>query len=144
MDRSSGLGFYIDTTLKKIQGAYLRMFKAQNVDLTIEQWVILQRIATLGLEASQSKIVASNFRNRATTSRVISGLCKKNLVVKQRFEGDNKRYKLELTKKGVDVIEVILPHAEALRAKANLNILESDFTIFLEVLDKIGANYDEA
>jgi len=35
--------------------------------MTIEQWVILYRIYQLGDDASQSEIVKSNFRNRATT-----------------------------------------------------------------------------
>ena len=79
MDRIEGFGLYLDLTLKKISETYLRVFKKYNINLTIEQFVILQRIDMLGSHASQKDIVETNYRNRATTSRVISGLCKKIL-----------------------------------------------------------------
>ena len=77
MKQPSGYGFLIDKTLKKLQSIYLYAFKDNGVDLTIEQWAILHRIYELGDEASQTEITKTNYRNRATTSRVISGLVKK-------------------------------------------------------------------
>ena len=112
MDRIEGFGLYLDLTLKKISETYLRVFKKNNINLTIEQFVILQRIDMLGSNASQKDIVETNYRNRATTSRVISGLCKKNLVIKKRFKSDLKRYKLIITKDGYLELEKAKPHVD--------------------------------
>jgi DNA-binding MarR family transcriptional regulator len=142
IDEISGIGLHLDLVLRKVQDAYLRKFQDLELDLTIEQWVILYRIYQLGDDASQSDIVKSNFRNRATTSRVIGKLESKKWITKTRFEGDMKRFKLELTRKGESIIADIEPHANQLRKQAikGLDVLE--FEAFLKVLDQIGDNYE--
>ena len=141
IDEISGIGLHLDLVLRKIQDAYLRTFEQLGVDMTIEQWVILHRISELGEEASQREIVRTNFRNRATTSRVIGRLENKGWIAKSRFEGDQKRFKLGLTPKGQEIINLVLPHAVQLRKRAikGLDVLE--FETFLKVLDNIGENY---
>ena len=100
MDRTEGFGVYLDRTLKKVQSTFLQVFAENNINLTIEQWVILQKVYLLGDKASQAEISKTNYRNRATTSRVISGLSEKGLLKKQRFDDDQKRFQLALTKAG--------------------------------------------
>ena len=142
IDKISGIGLHLDLVLRKVQDAYLRRFQELNVDMTIEQWVILHQIYELGDAASQRDIVQSNFRNRATISRVIGGLERKGWIKKTRFNGDQKRFKLELTEKGSNIIEVVLRHALELRQKAIENLDGNEFEVFLKVLDQIGENYD--
>jgi DNA-binding MarR family transcriptional regulator len=137
------MGFHLDLVLRKIQKAYLRTFDALGVDITIEQWVILYQIHELGEEASQRDIVNENFRNRATTSRVIGGLEKKGWISKARFEGDQKRFKLELTENGQKILDLTLPSAIQLRKLALKDLDPAEFEIFLKVLDSIGENYEE-
>ncbi len=141
IDEISGIGLHLDMVLRKVQDAYLRKFRELNINLTIEQWVVLYRIYQLGKEVSQSDIVKSNFRNRATTSRVIGGLERKNWITKTRFDGDLKRFKLELTPKGHNIILQIEPHANLLRKKAIEGLDTIEFETFLKVLDQIGENY---
>ncbi|MEM9077794.1 MAG: MarR family transcriptional regulator [Bacteroidota bacterium] len=141
IDKISGIGLHLDLVLRKIQDAYLRTFDKLGVDMTIEQWVVLHRIYELGDEASQREIVRTNFRNRATTSRIIGRLEGKDWISKTRFDGDKKRFKLELTSQGKEIIDLVLPYAVSLRKQAinNLDVLE--FETFLNVLDRIGENY---
>jgi len=141
IDKISGIGLHLDLVLRKIQEAYLRTFEDLGVDMTIEQWVILHRISELGEEASQREIVRTNFRNRATTSRVIGKLEQKGWILKSRFEGDQKRFKLELTEKGEGVIALVLPEAVELRKRAIKDLEATEFETFLRVLDQIGSNY---
>ncbi|UII77004.1 MarR family transcriptional regulator [Flagellimonas sp. HMM57] len=143
IDEISGIGLHLDMVLRKVQDAYLRKFKELDIELTIEQWVILYRIYQLGEDVSQSDIVKSNFRNRATTSRVIGGLERKGWITKTRFDGDLKRFKLELTAEGRAIILQIEPHANMLREKAVAGLDTVEFETFLKVLDKIGENYQE-
>lgn len=141
IDEIQGIGLHLDLVLRRIQDAYLRKFEALGAEMTIEQWVILHRIYELGEEASQREIVRSNFRNRATTSRVIGGLERKGWIKKTRFEGDQKRFKLELTREGQQIIDLVLPHALQLRKLAVQNMDVLEFETFLRVLDQIGENY---
>lgn len=142
IDKISGIGLHLDLVLRKVQDAYLRKFEELGVDLTIEQWVILHRIAELGDTASQREIVRTNFRNRATTSRVIGKLEKKGWISKLRFDGDQKRFKLELTPEGQQIIDLVMPHAVRLRKLAVKNLDGEEFEAFLKVLNLIGENYE--
>lgn len=142
IDKISGIGLHLDLVLRKVQEAYLNKFKELQIDMTIEQWVILYRIYQLGDDASQSEIVKSNFRNRATTSRVIGGMERKGWITKTRFKGDFKRFKLELTDKGKELIFILEPHANLLRKKAISGLDTVEFDTFLKVLNQIEKNYE--
>ncbi len=143
MDRTDGFGVYIDRTLKKVQGTFLQAFAENDIDLTIEQWVILQRVDLEGKDASQADIAKSNFRNRATTSRVISGLCKKGYLKKSRFRDDQKRYKLIVTEEGTALMQKVLPLIQDLRKVSAQGISEEEFEIFYKVLDQLYENFDQ-
>ncbi len=142
MDRTEGFGVYLDRTLKKVQASFLAAFSENNIDLTIEQWVILRRVHLLGVDASQAEISNTNFRNRATTSRVISGLCKKGFLNKSRFREDQKRFKLVMTQEGEALMQRAMPLITEIRSMSTENISEEEFDIFLKVLDQIWENYD--
>jgi DNA-binding MarR family transcriptional regulator len=142
IDEIQGIGLHLDLVLRKVQEAYLRKFEQLDIEMTIEQWVILHQIYELGEDASQSEIVQTNFRNRATISRVIGGLARKGWLKKTRFEGDQKRFKLELTPIGKSIIDLVLPHALMLRKQTVKNLNLREFDTFLKVLDQIGSNYE--
>jgi len=142
MDRTEGFGVYLDRTLKKVQATFLSAFSENNIDLTIEQWVVLRRVHLLGVDASQAEISNTNFRNRATTSRVISGLCKKGFLKKSRFRDDQKRFKLSMTPEGQELMLRVMPLISNIRAMSIENISEDEFDIFLKVLGQIWENYD--
>ena len=144
MKENKEFGIYLDRTLKKLTSTYQEVFRDNDVNLTIEQWVVLQRIYELGEDASQAEIAKSSYRNRATTSRVIGGLIKKGLIKKERFDGDLKRFKLVTTKEGDMMYEKILPLVQELRAVGYKGIDAEKFEVFLEVLEQIWENYDKA
>lgn len=141
IDEIQGIGLHLDLVLREIQMAYLRTFESLGVDMTIEQWVILHQVYEFGDAASQRDIVQSNFRNRATISRVIGGLERKGWIKKTRFQGDQKRFRLVLTKEGQQIIDQVLPMAIKLRKRAIKGLSLQQFETFLEVLDQIGGNY---
>lgn len=142
MPQTTEYGFYIDKTLKKLQSIYLQTFKKNAIDLTIEQWAILHRIYQLGENGSQSEITKTNYRNRATTSRVISKLVQKGMVLKERFDGDGKRFKLTVTDNGKQLIERVEPLIINLRNVGVTEIGRQEFSTFISVLDKIWINYN--
>ncbi|MGD1945375.1 MAG: MarR family winged helix-turn-helix transcriptional regulator [Croceivirga sp.] len=142
IDEIQGIGLHLDLVLRKVQEAYLRTFRSLNLEMTIEQWVILHQVHELGVYASQREIVQTNFRNRATISRVIGGLERKGWLKKTRFEGDQKRFKLELTSKGQEIIDMVLTYAITLRKQTVKNLDMEEFHTFLKVLNQIGSNYE--
>ena len=103
----------------------------------------MSNVHLLGSDASQAEISNTNFRNRATTSRVISGLCKKGFLRKSRFKDDQKRYKLEMTAEGQELMDNAMPIIREIRKMSIEHIDEAEFDIFLKVLDQIWENYDQ-
>jgi DNA-binding MarR family transcriptional regulator len=142
MKNTNGFAFQLDKTLRKIKTIYENEFARLELDINIEQWVILQNIYNLEDAASQTELSQLNYRNRATTSRVINKLCEKNLVVKERFENDLKQFKLVLTESGQALVNKAMPSVKALRDVGHENINDVEFDLFLAVLGKIGENYD--
>lgn len=142
MKNTNGFAFHLDKTLRKIKTIYENEFARLGLDINIEQWVILQNIYNLEEEASQAELSQLNYRNRATTSRVINKLCDKGLVVKERFENDFKQFKLVFTPTGQALVDKAMPSVKALRSVGHEGISESEFELFLTVLGKIGANYE--
>jgi DNA-binding MarR family transcriptional regulator len=141
MDRTDGLGFQIDKTLKTVQLAYQQHFIDNNIGLTIEQWVLLDYIKKLSPGALQSDLSKLNFRNRATTSRVVKGLILKGLVAKLRLENNQKQYVLDLTNEGVKKWHSANQVVQKLRRLGKKDISSSDFNVFLSVLEKVHENY---
>lgn len=142
MKNTNGFAFHLDKTLRKIKTIYEQEFARLELDINVEQWVILQNIYHLENEASQTELSQLNYRNRATTSRVINKLCEKGLVVKERFDNDLKQFKLVLTDTGQALVNKVMPSVKALRSVGHENISEEELELFLTVLDKIWENYE--
>lgn len=141
IDPISGIGLHLDRVLRQIQKRYLSAFAEKDIEITIEQWVLLHKIYECGDHAAQADIVRTDFRNRATTSRVISGLERKGYIRKDRFDGDRKRFRLSLTPEGRELVRQALPLAQELRVLAVEGIDEGEFRVFLRVLEAIRSNY---
>ncbi len=141
MDKTQAYGYQIDKTSKQVQEAYLLAFKENNINLTVEQWAIVYYIHDLGVKAYQSKIAQLNFRNRATTSRVIKGLMEKGYVERFKLSGNKKEYLLRLSDSGTFLLERLLPVVIELRKTGVEDISKKDFNIFINVLERIEINY---
>ncbi len=142
MKNTNGFAFHLDKTLRKIKTIYENEFARLELDINVEQWVILQNIYNLEEGASQAELSQLNYRNRATTSRVINKLCDKGLVIKERFENDLKQFKLVLTTAGQELVAKAMPSVKALREVGHSTISEEELKLFLTVLGKIYENYE--
>jgi DNA-binding MarR family transcriptional regulator len=103
--------------------------------------VLLDYIKKLSPGALQSDLSKLNFRNRATTSRVVKGLILKGLVAKLRLENNQKQYVLDLTNEGVKKWHSANQVVQKLRRLGKKDISSSDFNVFLSVLEKVHENY---
>ncbi len=137
---SHPVGPYIDRTMKQIRWNYIQSFKAAGVDITTEQWEILDKLyKQSGL--SQTNLANVTFKNTATVSRIIDLLCSKDLIERQRFDNDRRRYKIFLTTKGVAVVEKLSPIVFNLRRQGWNNITEKEYEDFLRIMNRIYDNF---
>lgn len=136
------VGTYIDRTLKIIRWNYLQAFKAAGVDITTEQWVVLDQLS-LKSGISLTGLANRTFKNTATLSRIIDLLCQKGLIKRQRQDQDRRQYELHLTDSGVTVVKKLRPIVFELRRQGWKNISQSDYEHFIQIIDQIYSNFEE-
>lgn len=142
MQQPKIFGAYLDRTVKQIRQNYVRVFKEIGVDLTTEQWVLLDNLyQNNGI--SQNELAQSNFKNAPTVSRIIDLLCQKGLTERQRFDNDRRRYKIFMTEQGKAVYEKALPAVLALRQQGWKGLTEQDYADLIRIVNQIFDNYEE-
>lgn len=135
-------GSHLDRTVKQIRQNYVKAFKEIGVDITTEQWVLLDNLyQNNGI--SQNELAERNFKNAPTVSRIIDLLCKKGLVERQRFDNDRRRYKIFMTTQGKTVYEQALPAVLALRQRGWNNLSDEDYENLIRIVNQIFENYED-
>jgi len=138
---TKNFGAYIDRTIKLIKLNYLKAFKEAGIDITTEQWVIIDSLYRNN-GVSQTDLANGSFKNAPTVSRIIDLMCKKNLTVRQRFENDRRRYKIFLTEEGQATYEKALPIVEDLRRQGWEGLSDEDYEVFLRIINQIFQNFE--
>lgn len=71
-------GALIDRTLRVIKQQFLQVFKELNLDVTTEQWVLIDFLSKND-GVSQTELANGSFKNAPTISRIIDLLRKKGV-----------------------------------------------------------------
>lgn len=138
---TKNFGAYIDRTIKIIKLNYLKAFKEAGIDITTEQWVMMDSLHKNN-GVSQTDLANGSFKNAPTVSRIIDLMCKKNLTVRQRFENDRRRYKIFLTEEGQTTYEKALPIVEELRRQGWQGLSDEDYEVFLRIMNQVFQNFE--
>lgn len=133
-------GTLIARTSRVIRLSFTQAFRESGLDITPEQWVILDKLyENNGL--SQTDLASDSFKNAPTVSRIIDLLCDKKLTERQRFENDRRRYKIFLTKEGKALVERAIPIVADLRNQGWNNLSETDYVIFKRIMNQMFDNF---
>ena len=135
-------GTYIDRNYRLIRLRFLQAFKKAGVDITTEQWVLMDLLMEEnGL--SQNELATRSFKDAPTVSRIIDLLCKKGFTERQKAENDKRRHDIFLTKKGKKVFEDLLPTVMDLRQKGWDGLSDEDYQTFLRIMNQVFKNFEE-
>lgn len=140
--QSKTYGTLVDRTLRIIKLQFIQGFKKAGIDLTPEQWVIIDDLYRRN-GISQTELANGSFKNAPTVSRIIDLLVQKEMVERQRFENDRRRYKIFLTDFGKDTFEKANPIAQKLREKGWANLSDDDYTHFKRIMNQVFKNFSE-
>ncbi len=135
-------GTYIDRNYRLIRLTFLQAFKKAGVDLTTEQWVLMDLLnEENGLP--QNELATRSFKDAPTVSRIIDLLCKKEFTERRKAEDDKRRHDIFLTEKGQAVYDEILPTVMALRQKGWEGLSDEDYDTFLRIMNQVFGNFEE-
>lgn len=136
------VGTVLDRTTRLLKQHYLKAFREEGIDISTEQWVILDRLHADG-DCSQTDLANGTFKDAPTVSRIIDKLAKKKLVERNRFPNDRRRYQVRLTTLGQETHDRITPRVEQLRLKTWQGLSEEDYTRLQGLLRHIRENFEE-
>jgi len=140
--KEKNFGGPMSVTFKNIQLAYNRSFKSAGLNITADQWRILNLLhADDGVP--QISLCEGSLKNAGTVSRIIDLLCQKKLTKRKRSAEDKRVFNVHLTSKGKLTIEKALPLVQELRSRGWKGLTNKDYSSFMKILNKLSENFEQ-
>jgi DNA-binding MarR family transcriptional regulator len=132
-------GFVLERTAKRMKQVCQRHLHTANLDLTVDQWVILQELARTNA-LSQYELGHRTFKDAPTVTRIIDLLCKKKLTERRIDPDDRRKFQIHLTEAGRRKIAEVIPTIRGFRQLAYENLSEDEMDQLNGLLNKIFTN----
>ena len=140
MEQIERVIFYsLDKTIKTYRQFAQRKFLEAGLDITIDQWLVLNAIAEKP-DITQLEISGKVFKDAASVTRIIDLLIRKNYLVRDAHQSDRRRFQLALTAEGKKLIRTISKVVEHNRAQALKGIGEKNLLEMKQTLSSIIDN----
>jgi len=114
----------------------------KQVHITIPLWRMLAVLAHRG-ELRQIDLAEATSLDPPTVSRLITGAVKKGFVTRTRSSTNNREVTVRLTKKGLGIVDELVPKMVAHEEVALGNLPEKDVALVKSVLRKMYQNIAE-
>lgn len=132
--------FYnIEKAIKLYRRMAQKKLKQSKYKITIDQILVLWLIDK-DEKNSQGEIAELLFKDLASITRMIELLVKKEYVTRSFHQTDRRRFLLQVTKKGKEILEGSFPTIQANRARALQGISAAEIEILNNILTKIIHN----
>lgn len=133
--------FKIDTTIKKIRNALQKRFIESDIDLTVDQWVVIDHLYK-HIGVSQNILAEMTTKDAPTITRIIDLLVKKKLVERRMADDDRRKFNIFLTPGGNEVFEKALPMVQEIRRQGWGNLSQDDYRHLVRIMDSIYQNFN--
>lgn len=131
--------FWLERTIRTLKSQQLIKLKQNNIDLTIEQWIVLVGIKNYE-GATQKEISDNTLKDTANVKRIIDQLTMKGFVKRKEHSTDLRKIHLSMTEKGKNIISKALPIMDSVRKKGLTDVSEKEFDYLVSTLKKIYHN----
>ncbi|WP_445722387.1 MarR family winged helix-turn-helix transcriptional regulator [Flavobacterium sp.] len=132
--------FYtIEKTIKSYRKFSKRNFLKVVDNITVDQKLILQYLNDFP-ELSQKEIAELVFKDNASLTRMIDLMVNKKFLRRSIYNEDRRRFKIEITSKGKEVLNKLEPVISDNRKKAFSGITEEELIQLDITLNKILSN----
>ena len=135
-----GSGFRIERTAKRMKQAAAQALKEAELDITVDQWVILDQLRQQQL--NQQEIGRMTYKDAPTVTRIIDLLCNKELTRRESDPEDRRKMRIHLTDAGRQMIEQVEPLILDVRKRAYDGLDGQKLKQLTELLDHIYKNLD--
>lgn len=140
MEKLESVIFYsIEKAIKTYRQFAQRNISKAGLDITIDQWLVLRLIEEDG-ERYQNEIAEAVFKDTASITRIVELLVLKGYLERNAHPGDRRRFKLNVTEKGRDLLAIVSPIVANNRNTALQEISQDEIQTLQQVLNRIIAN----
>ncbi len=130
--------FWMDRAMKAQRKATARLFRALNIKLTPDQWIILKSLDDQ-TRLTQRQLAEAVSKDPASITRSLDLLEKEELIQRKRV--DRRTFTVLLTNKGKALVKKVIPEAARYRQKGIDGVTEEEMQVFKKVLDTIYNNF---
>jgi DNA-binding MarR family transcriptional regulator len=128
--------FKMDASIKKARLLLDRRFTEAGIDLTADQWVLIERLY-MNKSMPQTQLAEISAKDPATITRILDILCRKKLAVRVPSSSDRRSFEVQLTKDGKIVFKVAQKEAIRIRKESLDGLSDEEYTNFYYLMDKI-------
>ena len=131
--------FKLDATLKKLRNYWQKKFDAEQKDITVDQWLLIENLYK-HKKTTHNELARNTSKDITTISRIIELLVKKGLVKREADAQDRRKGYLQLTPAGVDKYKDVKSLVYDMRKIGWKTLTEADYAELTRILDTIYAN----
>lgn len=129
----------IESTIKEY-----RKFSQKNISTVLEDMTIDQGMVLLFLneypELTQKEIAVLVFRDNASMTRMINNMVQKKYLSRSMNDQDRRRFKLDITSKGKEVLNLLPTIIQNNRKSSLAGITKNELNQLGSILNKIKSN----
>lgn len=129
----------IESTIKEYRKYAQKNISSKIKDITIDQGLVLLFINEY-TELTQKEIAELVFKDNASMTRMINTMVQKKYLKRSMNNEDRRRYKIELTNKGKDVVRKLPPIIQNNRNTSLKGITKNELNQLERILNKIKSN----
>ena len=136
------VGILLEQANRNSKLTFIRVFKKLEVDITPEQWIILDALYSEN-ELTQTQLGDIAYKNKPTISRIIDNTCHKNYTKRKTCAGDRRKFRIHLTAKGKKLVEKCTPEINKLRNYSWNGLSSADYMEFKRITERIFENFTD-
>ena len=129
----------IESTIKEYRKFAQKNISDQITDMTIDQGLVLLFLNEYP-ELTQKEIAELVFKDNASMTRMINTMVQKKYLKRSMNNEDRRRYKIEITVKGRQVLETLPPIIQKNRKTSLIGITKNELKQLEIILNKIRSN----
>ncbi len=134
-------GFLIEVTAKKIKQSLQKHFNHQNLNLTVDQWVVLDHVTKYN-GISQNVLCDKIFKDAPTVTRIVDILCKKNLIERKGDNSDRRKFNLYMKAEGNEMVGLAQPMVLETQKNGWNDLSDSDYEELVRILTTVNRNFE--
>lgn len=138
---SKSIGYLLERTTRVIKLRFHQAFKKNGLDLTPEQWVILEQLHEKGSQ-TQASLAAGSFKDAPTVSRILNILVQNGFIERKSVAEDKRKYDVTLTSAGEEIVQRAQVIANSLRQQGWEHLTEAEYAEYVRITNQIFKNFE--